>query len=150
MSTFKYTLRCGFQLRDTSWGGGWQTVCHSGVPASVPGQLNLWCTRWHWGRFFSQYFEFSPVRIIPPMLYTYSFIYHRRCIISLIDSVDKYITCMYFVLTTVVEGRFSIYFKSFYQKKTQFSDLNAFISVSMKHSLSSQLASRLAKLMKFN
>jgi hypothetical protein len=34
-----------------------------------------------------------------------------------IDSVDKYVMSMCLVLTTVVEGMLSVYFKSFYQAK---------------------------------
>jgi len=32
------------------------------------------------GQVFLPVFQFSPVSIIPPMLHTHSFIYHRRCI----------------------------------------------------------------------
>ena len=35
-------------------------------------------TKWHCDRFLSQYLGFFPVRIIPPMSHTHSFIYHRR------------------------------------------------------------------------
>ena len=34
----------------------------------------------HWDGFFSRVIRFAPVSIIPPTLYTHSFIYHQRCI----------------------------------------------------------------------
>jgi hypothetical protein len=42
-------------------------------PGSIPGQSmwNLWWTKWHWDRFFSDYFGFSPVSFIPPVLHTW-------------------------------------------------------------------------------
>jgi hypothetical protein len=32
----------------------------------------LWCTKWQLNRFFSEYFGFSIVHMIPPMLHTHS------------------------------------------------------------------------------
>jgi hypothetical protein len=39
-------------------------------PGFAPGLFtcDLWWTKWHWDRFFSEFFGFSPVRIIPPWL----------------------------------------------------------------------------------
>ena len=38
--------------------------------------------KWHWVKFYSPIFRVSLVSIIPPTLHTDSFIYYRRCIIS--------------------------------------------------------------------
>jgi hypothetical protein len=44
---------------------------HCGGPGSIPGQFlrDLWWTKWDWDRFFSAYFWFFLVSIIPPMLH---------------------------------------------------------------------------------
>jgi len=47
---------------------------HHRGPVQIPDQLlwDLWCTKWRWDRFFSQYFSFSlSLRIIPPLLHTH-------------------------------------------------------------------------------
>jgi hypothetical protein len=40
--------------------GGSCPASHRGVPRSRPGQFmwDLWWTKWHWGRFFSEFFDF--------------------------------------------------------------------------------------------
>jgi hypothetical protein len=30
---------------------------------------DLWWTKWHWGRLFSEFLGFSPANIIPPLLH---------------------------------------------------------------------------------
>jgi hypothetical protein len=41
------------------------------------------------GQVFLQVIWFSPVSIIPPMLHTHPFIYHRRCLILAVDRAVK-------------------------------------------------------------
>jgi hypothetical protein len=41
------------------------------------------------GQVFLPVLQFSPVRIIPPMLHAHSFIYSRHCVVFVIDSVVK-------------------------------------------------------------
>ena len=49
------------------------STSHRGKPDSMPSQnlLDLWWTKWHWDRFFSQEFMFCLVSIITPLLNTY-------------------------------------------------------------------------------
>jgi len=48
-----------------------QTVSRRPITAEdhVRFHWDLWRSKWHWNRFFSQYFGFSPVGIIPPLLH---------------------------------------------------------------------------------
>jgi hypothetical protein len=41
--------------------GRWSSASHRGGPGSRPGQSmwDLWCTKWHWDRFFSEFSGFS-------------------------------------------------------------------------------------------
>jgi hypothetical protein len=45
--------------------------------------LVLWWTECHWNRGFIEYFYFSPVSNIPPLLYTHSFSPHWCCALPL-------------------------------------------------------------------
>jgi hypothetical protein len=42
--------------------------------------------KWPWDRFFSEYFCFCPVIVIPPMLHTHQFICHWYNIILAVES----------------------------------------------------------------
>jgi len=43
-------------------GSGELLACHCGGLGLIPGQwmLDLWWTKWHWDRFFCEYFGFFP------------------------------------------------------------------------------------------
>jgi hypothetical protein len=60
-----------FQSRPCHGSGGRSPASHSGGPASIPVQSmwGLWWTKWHWDRFFYEYFGFPPVNFIPPVLH---------------------------------------------------------------------------------
>ena len=60
---------------------GCQHVCRG--PGWIPGQSrwDLWKTEWVLGQVFFKCFRFSSVSIIPPVLYTHSWIYHQCYII---------------------------------------------------------------------
>jgi hypothetical protein len=45
---------------------------------------DLWWTKWHWGRFFSEFFGFFPTNIIPPLLHIHLSPPHEVC-----DSSDQ-------------------------------------------------------------
>lgn len=58
-------------------------------PVSDPSAWYLWWTTWYCNKNFSENFRFFPVRFIPSVFHTHSFIYHWRCIFLAPDSVDK-------------------------------------------------------------
>jgi hypothetical protein len=54
--------------------GGLSPACHGGVPGSRPGQSmwDLWWTKWHWDRFFSELFGFPlSISLLRPSPYSY-------------------------------------------------------------------------------
>jgi hypothetical protein len=55
------------------------------------------------GQLFLPVLQFSPVSIIPPMLHTHSFIYHRRCIMffSQYSSFPCPYLCLFHIMPTV-------------------------------------------------
>jgi len=56
-----YTKQITLCLKRLCHGSGRQSpASHSGCPGSTPCQSmwNLWCTKWHWDRFFSESFGF--------------------------------------------------------------------------------------------
>ena len=58
----------------------------------LPGQYpwDMWWREWHWDKFSSEYFRFPPVSIIPPVLHTHSFIYHRFTITTEVCNVPRW------------------------------------------------------------
>ena len=59
--------------------GGRQHLAQRPVFSSRSIHVGLWCRDWK-SDLCSPSTSVSPVSIIPPMLHTHSFIYHRRCI----------------------------------------------------------------------
>ena len=60
------------------------SASHRQGHSSIPDQsvVDLWCTKLHWDRLFSEYYGFILVTIVPPMLRTHIlFIYPRRYVI---------------------------------------------------------------------
>lgn len=58
------------------------SASHRQGHSSIPDQsvVDLWCTKLHWDRLFSEYYGFILVTIVPPMLRTHIlFIYYQRC-----------------------------------------------------------------------
>jgi hypothetical protein len=50
---------------------------------------DLWWTKWHWDGFILRELWLSSVSIIPPVLHTHLFVYHRRYIVSATNGVVK-------------------------------------------------------------
>ena len=79
------TLVGKHKLQNGSWHGsaGWSPACHCGAPGSRPNHstCDLWWTKYHWGRFLSEYWQLFPVSTNTPMLQTHSFNYHPCYII---------------------------------------------------------------------
>jgi hypothetical protein len=46
--------------------------------------LDFWWTKWHWGRFLSEFFGLFPANIIPPLLHIHVSPPHEVC-----DSSDQ-------------------------------------------------------------
>jgi hypothetical protein len=58
---------------------------------------NLWCTKWHWDRFVSEHFRVSSHYRSISARYSSFFIYHRRRVILVKNSIIKYTTSIFSV-----------------------------------------------------
>ena len=61
-----YITWVSFVLLNVPW---FRQLVAGSIPMPAQSTLGLWGTEWHWGGFFSKYFDYSPVYVMAPLLH---------------------------------------------------------------------------------